>query len=172
VTPDETKAFDPSLALRTLHHHGVRFVLIGGLAANVLGSPSLTDDLDICYARDDANLVALAAALQKLGARLRGARDPVLFRLDAQTLRRGDSFTFTTEAGSVDVLATPSGTSGYEELEAGATDLELAGVTVKVASLDALMQMKRAAARPKDLIELDVLAALRDEIEQQKAQGG
>jgi len=36
---------------------------------------------------------------------------------------------------------------------------------VKVASIDALIQMKRAAGRPKDLIEVEVLAALREEID-------
>jgi len=171
VTPAEGQAFDPALALRTLHAHGVRFVLIGGLAANVLGSPSITYDLDICYARDEANLAALAAALTELGARLRGVRERVPFRLDALTLKRGDSFTFTTRAGSVDVLATPSGTRGYDELEADASEIELAGVEVRVASIDALMRMKRAAARPKDRIELEVLEALKDEIEQQREAG-
>jgi hypothetical protein len=34
-----------------------------------------------------------------------------------------------------------------------------------VASIDALIRMKRAAGRPKDLIEVEVLAALRDELD-------
>ena len=160
-----TDAFDPLRALRTLHRHGVRFVVIGGLAAVAHGSPSITRDTDICYARDTENLAALAAALVEMHARLRGVDRDVPFRLDAKTLAAGDSFTFTTDVGSLDVLGTPSGTSGYEELVASATVVEVGDQPVRVASIDALIRMKRAAGRPKDRVELEILSALKDEIE-------
>jgi len=38
------------------------------------------------------------------------------------------------------------------------------GLTVRVASIEDLIRMKRAAGRPKDLIALEWLAAVRDEI--------
>jgi hypothetical protein len=40
-------AFDPRPPLRVLLAHDVRFVIIGGIAGVLLGSPSLTFDLDI-----------------------------------------------------------------------------------------------------------------------------
>ena len=158
-------AFDPLGALETLDRHGVKFVVIGAFAGRLLGSPSLTRDLDICYARDRENLEALASALQELHARLRGVKDDVPFRLDAKTLANGDSFTFLTDAGDLDVLGTPSGTAGYEELFRTAEEMELGGITVRIASIDSLIRMKRAASRPKDLIEVEVLSALRDEMD-------
>lgn len=80
--------------------------------------------------------------------------------------RRGTvSFTFETDGGDLDILATPAGTRGYDELIRTADELDLGGCKVRVASIDALIQMKRAAGRPKDLIEVEVLAALRDEID-------
>ncbi|HYM52587.1 MAG TPA: hypothetical protein VEW45_03775 [Candidatus Dormibacteraeota bacterium] len=158
-------AFDPLAALTALERHGVRYVVIGAIAGRLLGSPTVTRDLDICYARDDANLEALASALGELHARLRGVREDVPFILDARTLRAGDSFTFETDAGDVDILGTPAGTHGYEELIRTAEEQELGGLTIRVASIDALIQMKRAAGRPKDLIEVEVLTALRDEID-------
>jgi len=159
-------AFDPLRALETLDRHGARFVVIGAFAGRLLGSPSLTRDLDICYARDRQNLEALAAALQELHARLRGVDEDVPLRLDAKTLANGDSFTFVTDAGDLDVLGTPSGTSGYDELVRTAEETDLGGIRVRVASIDSLIRMKRAAGRPKDLIEVEVLAALRDELDQ------
>lgn len=156
-------AFDPLGALETLDRHGVRFVVIGAFAGRLLGSPSLTRDLDICYARDRENLEALVSALQELHARLRGMKDDVPFRLDAKTLANGDSFTFMTDAGDLDVLGTPSGTAGYEELFRTAEEVELGGIKVRIASIDSLIRMKRAAGRPKDLIEVEVLSALREE---------
>jgi hypothetical protein len=164
TTPRE---FDPIQALQTLNRHEVRYVLIGGFAGKLLGSSILTVDIDICYARDRANLERLAAALQELHAYLRGAPEGLPFRLDADTLQRGDSFTFVTDAGDLDILGTPSGTTGYEELSRNATTLDLDEVTVQVAALEDLMAMKRAAGRPRDRIHLEVLAALRDEIERE-----
>ena len=125
----------------------------------------MTRDLDICYARDRANLEALAATLQELHAHLRGV-DDVPFRLDARSLGAGDSFTFTTDAGDLDVIGTPAGTLGYDELARTAHTTKLGDLHVRVASIDSLIRMKRAAGRPKDLIEVEVLGALRDELDQ------
>jgi len=161
------REFDPILALQTLNRHGVRYVLIGGFAGKLHGSTILTVDIDVCYARERDNLERLAAALRELGADLRGAPPGLPFRLDAETLRRGDSFTFVTDAGDLDVLGTPAGTGGYDELARNATPMDLGDVTVPVASLEDLMAMKRASGRPRDRAHLEVLAALRDELEQQ-----
>src|SRR5437867_5021770 len=53
--PVSEMAFDPLRTLEVLLRHGVRFVLIGGYAGQIRGSPIITGDLDICYARDDDN---------------------------------------------------------------------------------------------------------------------
>ncbi|MGI8575467.1 MAG: hypothetical protein ACR2MA_09005 [Egibacteraceae bacterium] len=166
VTP-----FDPLAVLRTLDRHGVRFVVIGGIAARLWGSPSLTGDLDLCYRRDRENLRRLAEALQELHARLRGAPAGLPFLLDAQTLESGDHFTFSTDLGDVDVLGVPRGTEGYRDLAATASELALGDVVVLVASLEDLVRMKQAADRPKDRIELEVLAALREERDAREAAG-
>ena len=160
-----TPSFDPLSVLRTLADHDVRFVLIGGFAAAIRGSPVITGDVDICYARDDDNLERLAAALDELGATLRGAPPNVPFQLDAQTLKAGDHFTFATRAAPLDCLGTPAGTDGFADLDASATDEDLDGLVVRVASVDDLIRMKRAAGRPQDLIAVEWLAALRDELE-------
>jgi hypothetical protein len=166
--------FDPNAILRTLDDHGVRFIVVGGLAGNLRGTADVTNDLDVCYARDKDNLEHLAAALNELEARLRGPGVPedVPFAIDALSLRHGDTFTFTTSAGAFDILATPSGTTGFEDLDQGATSIDLGdGLIVRVTSLDDLMRMKRAAGRPKDLIQLEHLGALREEIERFEAEG-
>ena len=156
--------FDPLGALRVLLDHRVRFIVIGGVAGAAHGSPLITQDLDICYERNPDNLKRLAAALQELHAKLRGVDDDVPFILDAKTLKAGDHFTFVTDAGDLDVMGTPAGSAGYEDLAAEAMETELDGLRVLVASLDDLMAMKRAARRPKDLAALEILGALRDEI--------
>lgn len=158
--------FDPLAVMRRLDERGVRFVVIGGLAGRLHGSPSITRDLDICYDRAQENLERLAIALRELGAALRGVDDPVPFQLDARTLREGDHFTLATAAGPLDILGTPAGVSGYEELRRNAVLMDLGGdLEVAVAAIEDLIAMKQAAGRPKDRIEVEVLGALLEEIE-------
>lgn len=157
--------FRPTQALATLARHEVRFVVVGGVAAAAHGSPSLTGDLDICYARAPEDLERLAEALRTLHARLRGADADVPFVLDARTLAAGDHFTFATDAGDLDCLGIPAGTKGYEELVANAVEVDLDGVHVHMAAIGDLIRMKRAAGRAKDRAELEILGALRDELE-------
>jgi hypothetical protein len=157
-------AFDPLGAIEALEGNGVRFVLIGGLAGRLWGSPTVTNDLDICYARDRANLERLAETLSAIGARLRGVDDDVPFQLDAGTIAAGDSFTLVTTMGNLDILGTPTGTGGFDDLVATAAKIDLGDVTVLVADVEDLIRMKRAAARPKDLVEVEILKALRDEL--------
>lgn len=159
----EPTTFAWTQMLAALTDGGTRFIVIGAVAGRILGSPSMTRDLDICYARDRENLEALAAVLVGLNARLRGVTDEVPFRLDARTLAAGGSFTFVTDLGDLDILGTPSGTQGFDDLARDAEHVEIDGREILVASLDDLIRMKRAAGRPKDLIEIEVLGALREE---------
>lgn len=160
-----TAAFDPLRIFRALNEAGVRYVVIGAFAGRILGSPTLTRDLDICHARDRANVDQLAMVLRGLHAHLRGVGEPVPFILDGRTLAAGDAFTFSTDAGDLDILATPQGTAGYDDLSRTAMSTDIDGVRVQVASIDDLIRMKRAAGRPKDLVELEILGALREEID-------
>ena len=137
----------------------------------MLGAPLITQDLDVCYSRDDENLDRLAVALKELHATLRGAPADLPFRLDAKTLKAGNHFTFLTDAGALDILGSPSGArGGYEELLPTAEEIDLGAYRVKVASIDDLILMKRSAGRPKDLLVLEELGALRDEIDARAAE--
>jgi hypothetical protein len=157
--------FDPEAVIGLLGRHRFRYVLVGGLAAITHGAPLVTQDIDVCHARDPENLERLASALREVRAELRGADPGPPFRLDAATLRAGDAFTFTTDIGWIDVLGTPSGTDGYEDLVRTADRFPLFGYQVLVSSVDDLIRMKRAAGRPKDLLAIEELGALRDELE-------
>jgi predicted nucleotidyltransferase len=146
--------------LLALQQEKVRWVLIGGVAMRIHGSHYTTDDLDLCYARDDGNLAALAAALAPLHPRLRGAPNGLPFVLDVRTLRAGANFTLVTDAADVDLLGDVPGVDSFEALWNRASDVELLGVPVRLASLDDLIAMKHAAGRPKDHMHLTELEKL------------
>lgn len=141
--------------LGPLISHGVDFVLIGGLAGISHGSNYPSYDLDVLYARDRDNVVRLVAALEEIGVRLRGAPDDVPFRLDVKTIENGANFTFVTPYGDLDVLADAAGMPSYPELKAAAVEREVFGRLVRVAALDHLIAMKRAAGRAKDKLMVE-----------------
>lgn len=164
-------AFDLERLLAVLDSWRVSYIVIGGVAGIAHGSPTLTADLDICYERTRPNMSALASALGELGAELQGADAGLPFQIDARTLELGDRFTLETDAGALDCLGAPDGTAGYDDLIRDSVPLDAFGRTVRFASLDDLIRMKRAAGRPKDLIELEVLGALRQEIDEREGRG-
>ena len=64
--------------LNLLGKHEVKCVIIGGVASTLYGSAIFTNDLDVCCARNGANLERLATALQSVNAKLRMLRPTCL----------------------------------------------------------------------------------------------
>jgi hypothetical protein len=145
---------------RVLIDHGVRFVIIGGMAARLHDTGHATIDVDICPSRDDANLLVLAGALRELGARLRVEGDPdgVPFDPHPDLLRDVATMTLTTEEGPLDLCFAPAGfPDGYDSLTADASVVVVCAVSLPVASLRNVVISKRAAGRPKDIVALPTL---------------
>jgi hypothetical protein len=162
---------EPLGILQVLVRHKVRFVLIGGVAANIHGSPLPTEDVDITPETSAANYARLAAALREMNARIRVAREPggVALIIDETTLADNVTWTLTTDVGDIDVVTEPAGTAGFADLRRDAVDVELgAGLTVSVASLADIIRSKEAAGRPKDQAALPALRATLEQLERQK----
>lgn len=138
----------------------MEFVVIGGYAAIAYGSPRLTNDLDISYSPEPANLEALGRVLTSLDARLRDVDEEVPFVADARTLRQVELLTLDTRHGPLDLLAAPGGGPGWAALRRDAAEVELDDVTVPVASLEHLKAMKRAAGRAQDILDIEELEAI------------
>ena len=160
MSPAASADFDPLALLRALTAKGTDFVVIGGIAAVLHGSPRVTQDPDVSFATDRGNLEALGDALQDLEARLAGIDEDLPFVADAQTLSRVVVLTLETAHGRLDVLAAPSGAPPYAQLRANAARFDVGGVYVLVASIADLLAMKRAAGRPKDLADVAELEVL------------
>ena len=148
--------------LVSLKKEQVQFVIIGGLAAIFHGHARVTYDLDICYARDRANLEKLARSLRELKSELRVLNSSIPFRPDWKTLEMGLNFTLLTSAGPFDILGEVSGVGGYDKCFEGAAAGSLYGIDVFMLSLSKLIYAKRAAGRPKDLDDLRALEMLQD----------
>ncbi len=139
----------------------VRFSIIGGVALIARGAQRSTEDLDIAYARDRQNLARLAAALKPLHPRLRGVPGDLPFVLDEASLRSGLNFTLDTDLGPLDLFGEVPGLGSFDEVDAVSTELDIAGTRLAVLTLEGLERAKRAAGRPKDLVDLGYIRALR-----------
>jgi hypothetical protein len=153
---------DYGTLLRLLADAGVRFIIVGGAAATAHGSARLTQDLDVVYERSRENLDRLIHALAPYDPYLRGAPPGLPFVLDADTLKRGLNFTLTTKLGDLDLLGEIAGGGDYARLEPHTIELHLFGIRCLCLDLDTLIDVKRAAGRPKDLEALAELVAIRE----------
>jgi len=150
---------DPERLLRALAEKGVRFVLIGALAARLQGFPRLTADADITPAKDPDNLERLARALRALDARVYTEQIPegLAFDCSPQMLGRADIWNLITAAGRLDIAFKPSGTEGYDDLARHAEHFTIYGGELLAARLEDIIRSKEAANRPKDRQDLAVL---------------
>lgn len=151
-------SFDQLLA--RLVEADVRFVVIGGLALGSWGVIRGTKDCDIVPDPAPENLDKLARLVVELGGHVQlgesllGSEPSIV-----ATLRGGERALIVTRLGDLDVVQGLDGVLPYAELRASAINVELAGVTVPVCALEHLRGMKRAAGRPRDLVDLDDLDA-------------
>jgi hypothetical protein len=141
----------------------VKFILVGGVAARAHGSARVTDDIDVCYARDPGNLDRIVKSLAPFKPYLRGAPPGLPFEWSTATLKAGLNFTLTTTAGSIDLLGELTGGGGFEDLAPHSTPVMIFGHETLLLNLPWLIHVKRAAGRPKDLEVIAELEALQEE---------
>ncbi len=158
-SPAAPNPLDPERLITVLAQHGVKYVLIGALAARLQGFPRLTADADITPDRTPDNLDRLAQALRALDARVYTESVPegLAFDCTASMLGRADLWNLVTSAGRLDLAFTPAGTTGYAELAKGAVRFEVYGVELLAARLEDIIKSKEAADRPQDRQDVVVM---------------
>jgi hypothetical protein len=132
--------------LRVFAEHRVDYVIIGGMAVQAHGHTRTTQDLDIVPAPDAENLGRLGEAL----ARLVGS----VPQLDGTS-----PISLETRVGGLDIHPAPPGAAPFPELRARALELEVGGISLRVAGRDDLIAMKLASGRPIDRLDVIALTA-------------
>lgn len=160
--------FDPVAICRILNEERVDYVVVGGFASVILGSPLPTEDIDVLPDREEANLERLARALGRMNAMIRTDGEAIPARIDGAFLAKMPfMLNLVTDFGIVDLTFEPSGPlRGFEDWNRDASSEEVAdGLIIRVASLNDIIASKRAANREKDLRALPYLESLRDTLE-------
>ena len=140
-----------SALLQLLSQNEVDFIIVGGAAATAHGSARLTVDLDVVYNRTRVNITRIVNALRPVAPYLRGAPPGLPFDWSQETIEKGLNFTLTTTLGALDLLGEIVGGGGYEQLLPHTIKIEVAGVWCQCLAIERLIEVKRAAGRPKDL---------------------
>ena len=161
---EEPGALDPAGIIAALERHRVRYIIIGGVAAQLHGSPAPTRGLDVTPERSAPNLARLAAALASVEAQewVPGFGYPLQLPMDRRRLAADRVLLTQTRYGRVDVVPSPHGVpAGYDELEPRVRRVSAYGAELPVAGLDDLVRSHGAASRAKDKSALARLIDLR-----------
>lgn len=153
--------FDPRELFKALSRHNVEYLTIGGIAIQAHGGQRLTQDLDVAIAASTENIARLADALLELDARIvgpNGERSQLV--PNARLLASSEQWHLITAHGPLDVLTPPAHLGSFEEMRARAHEVTLGDLSIPIAHRDDLLKMKRAAGRPQDLADVELLESL------------
>jgi hypothetical protein len=165
--PEIPPEFEKALIL--LHQAEINFVLIGGLALILHGGRLYTEDFDISVAVDEENMNKVCDWLMTHHARPSLFNPNLKFDITPNILKKHRFLNLKTDLGDVDVfLSTPTGIESFEGLWERGETINFGKFTVRVASIDDLIVMKKAVNRTKDQLHLMELQALKKLIEEDK----
>ena len=126
-----------------LNSKGVRYVLIGGFAVIIYGLPRLTQDMDLVIELTDDNIKKLKEALMMLFA------DQQINEITFDDLKEYAVIRYGTPEGfNLDIMVRIGDVADYQSIRAEQITVE--GVTINIASLESLYQMKKNTIRPVD----------------------
>lgn len=159
--------FDPTDIFASLNEAKVKYLVVGGIAVVLYGIRRTTGDVDLCVHLTTDNLERLAKALRRLGFVPR-VPAPITGLADAETRRfwttqRGMKvYSFIEPYGApprnIDIMVNPA--KNFGALYRRRKTVTLRGVSVPLMPVNELAQMKRRAARPQDLQDVQDLRLL------------
>ena len=131
--------------LSALFEAGAEFLVVGAHALAAHGKPRATGDLDLWVRASPENAVRVMAALKKFGA--------PLFDLSLEDLSTpGIVFQMGLPPCRIDLLTGISGVT-FDEAWPGRLEATVAGLRLPFLGRAELVKNKRAAGRPKDLVD-------------------
>ena len=136
----------------------VDYLFIGRSGAILLGYPAVTQDVDLFLPKDPDNATRVLEALTSLGFAIPASiRRKIMQGADFVQLKNGPF--------DLDLVHAPDGIASY----AAAKDRSVVHDGFPVANLRDIIASKRASARQKDLMDLDLLEEFRREYERRRA---
>ena len=155
-----------------LQKTGVRYVVVGGVAVNLHGHQRFTKDVDLVIELVADRALKALQALEAVGykptapVKLTDFADP---DIRAAWIRDKGMMVFQMYSDqtrmSIDIFVQYP--LDFDELWDQGTKIDLPGTSLRIASIDHLISMKREAARPQDLLDVEQLEKIKRLLESQ-----
>ncbi len=139
--------------LRALHQEEVQYILIGGFAVILHGSPRLTQDIDILIKLTPDNIDRLHKGLFKV------FEDNDVQDITFSDLKKYAVVRYGSPDGFyIDFMARIGELAAYEDIEFETIEKE--GVPIHLATVESLYKLKKDSIRPEDQRDLFYLETL------------
>ena len=155
-----------------LNEAGVRYVIVGGVATVLHGYTRMTADIDLAVDLEPTAAKQAIEALTAMGLRPRVPVDPMGYAdpvVRQQWIEKKGMMVFSLwqpedSLLSVDLFVEEP--IPFEHLWDRSQTVELGDLTVRVAAIDDLIELKRRAGRPQDKIDIAKLEEIKSLKEQ------
>jgi hypothetical protein len=145
---------------RVLAEHGVDYLVIGGVAAQVHGRRRTTKDLDVTPAPDGDNFKRLEVALIDLGA-YPVELGPSAPTPTAEQLQLAPVVPpLATRHGELHILNDVPGATEYAAMRTRALTTDIGGIALRIVGVDDLIRMKQTSGRPSDIEDIEAIATV------------
>ena len=138
---------------RLFNQHGVSYAVCGGFAVAHYGFVRMTLDFDLLIDPAPDNAIRVMEALTEFGFGGAGITPETLTLPSA-------AITLGVQPNQIDLLTRMS-SANTAEIIGRAKEAEIDGLPVRMVSLDDLINAKREAGRPKDLVDVSELDRLK-----------
>ncbi|MBU0678836.1 MAG: nucleotidyltransferase [Verrucomicrobia bacterium] len=140
--------------LQCLADENVEFLLVGAYALAAHGYPRATMDIDIWVLPSPDNAQAVLRAVGRFGSPLHD--------LSPEDLEKDDTvFQIGVAPRRIDIITGASGLC-FKDAYAHSAEVMIEGITVRIPSIEDLIQNKRASGRTKDKADAEALEALQN----------
>jgi predicted nucleotidyltransferase len=151
---------------RAFQKQKVKYVLVGGIAVNLLGAMRNTADLDILVEMSDDNLKKIVQILKKQGYKVKQPVDPMKItdkktREDWIKNKHMKAFNFYKEDELKEVDIVIESPVSFEEAIRSALRIKVDNLTLPVISIDKLIEMKQKTGRPIDKLDIEELTKIK-----------
>ncbi len=155
--------------LQLLTRAGAEFVIVGGVAAFLHGGKRVTYDVDVVPKLDAETWPSLIDTIWSAGGRPRipESREAIkdLRNIEKWMVEKGMlALTFRSDGGAIEIDLLVQQSHRFQELRARAKKIDFGGAEFWVVSLDDLIEMKRTAGRPQDLLDVAELTAIKSRL--------
>jgi hypothetical protein len=151
--------------IREFQKQKVKYVIVGGIAVNLLGFLRSTADMDILVELSDNNLKKVVSILKKKGYRVKHPVDPMglaneEIRQDWIKNKHMKAFNFYKEANLEEVDIIIESPVSYEMANKDASKIRIKDIILRVISIECLIKMKKCTGRSIDKFDVAELTKI------------